>query len=682
MKTKILITLFASSILAFSQGNAVNGKGDGITDSNAFKEALELENVNNTSDINKPVSNATQDVLDLVQQSAEEYTDTEVSSEAAARDAQDDNVQAFAIQRANHTGTQTQSTVTDLVSDLAAKSTPLSTASQIADYHLPKLYHDFSLHPDGTILTLGDLPDIGMKWRWSAPSSIAPIITGGYLRGGAAGELFYFGTEMPEPIKSITFDVEFVPGGAGIGNIGTIYAFNNEPLLEEDGNGILLKAGMLHVEVNEGGISKFGFSEIDGSFFQTMPPMNVTVTSDGATPYANNTAGGGLLGRGRHQITFTFVGKDCLVTVLGQTWVFRHPPARGTLNFSGIPSDGDIFTAGGVTYTWRNSLSVANDVKIGASILISATNANAALNAQSGGAGTLYGTGTVQNPLVRGEAASSSQLSMGARRAGPVGNAITISESGANTSVSGATLTGGERTPIQAMGQPLHWWYEADYNLVANKGHARLYRVFANAPEGYSLARQEPMLNMLTASGQNTFQNDITFTGNNTHSGSLSMTGSFSAVPFAGNGSNKPVYNINLLTSELSSAASASGQALLSIGDRQLTSNGAWTEVVIDGVFGANANNKRVQVTNAIGTLFDTGTVAHSGKQFRLTIRKQRNSSNASRWVSIMEIQDNPSVYGRLTWGFDSALAASVLVTGVAAGDVFIMSATYTYGLP
>jgi hypothetical protein len=559
--------------------------------------------------------------------------------------------------------------------------TPAGATAQIADYHAPKLYHDFSAHPDGTILTLGDLPDIGMKWRWSAPSSIAPIITGGYLRGGAAGELFYFGTEMPEPIKTITFDLEFVGDGAGIGDTPCIYAFNNQPLLDEDGNGIRLKAGMLHVEVNQKGISKFGFSEVDGAFFQTMPPMNVTITGDGSTPYSNNAAGGTLNGRGRHQISFTFVGKDCLVTVLGQTWVFRHPPARGTLNFSGIPSDGDTFTAGGVTYRWKNTLALANDVKIGASILICATNASAALNAGSG-AGTLYGTGTVQNPLVRGELATSTQLSMGARRAGPVGNAITISESGANTTVSGATLTGGERTPIQAMGPALHWWYESQYDLVGNRGHARLYRVFANAPEGYDLARQEPIVSRLATDGQLTLNQELTFSGNNTHSGSLSVTGSFSAIPFAGSGSNKPAYNINLLTSELSSAASASGQAILSIGDRELTSNGAWTEVVIDGVFAANANNKRIQVTNAIGTLIDTGTVTHSGKRFRLTIFKKRNSSNPSRWLSTLEIQDNPTVWATLTWGFTSALSASVLVSGVAAGDVYIMGGKYTVGLP
>ena len=51
--------------IALGQGNAVNGKGDGITNPTAFKAALSLQNVSNTAPADLPVSTATQTALDL-----------------------------------------------------------------------------------------------------------------------------------------------------------------------------------------------------------------------------------------------------------------------------------------------------------------------------------------------------------------------------------------------------------------------------------------------------------------------------------------------------------------------------------------------------------------------------------------------------------------------------------------
>lgn len=66
------------------------------TDLALVKGDVGLGDVDNTSDANKPVSTA------------------QASADAA--------IQAFAIQRANHTGSQAQSTITNLVTDLAAKA--------------------------------------------------------------------------------------------------------------------------------------------------------------------------------------------------------------------------------------------------------------------------------------------------------------------------------------------------------------------------------------------------------------------------------------------------------------------------------------------------------------------------------------------------------------------------------
>jgi len=63
IKTILIFALLSSVV--FGQSSMVNGKGGGITDPTAFKTALALENVGNTSDADKPVSTATQTALDL-----------------------------------------------------------------------------------------------------------------------------------------------------------------------------------------------------------------------------------------------------------------------------------------------------------------------------------------------------------------------------------------------------------------------------------------------------------------------------------------------------------------------------------------------------------------------------------------------------------------------------------------
>lgn len=677
----------------------------------------------NRYDINNPSGNGS-DVLPI----SDAVKSAAVSALGGGADAtaKANAAQAAAIQRANHTGTQPISSISDLQDELDGKEPagavvallttdnswsglqtfgggftvnsnalfgPLASFAYIgnaANTHraaldvaglTPKLYEDFSVYPDNTTLALNAPPKIGNGWRWSTTSTNAPLITGGYLRG-TNNELFYFGNDVGEKIRTIAFELEFVSDGAGGGNIGTTYAFHSVPVLTTTGSGIpgLNTPNMLHFEINENGLSKMGFNEGTGANFENMQPMGRLQTGDGSVPYSSNVAGGSMFGRGRHMITFTFVGDTCLVTVLGTTWVFRHPPARQLLNFSTVPADNDTFTTGGITYRWKNTLAAANDVKIGASILISATNAAAALNA-SPGAGTLYGTGTVQNPLVRGADATTTYVTFEARLAGPRGNLITCSESSTATTLGGSTLVGGQRTPIAAAGVIRHWWYETVHNLTSNRGHARLYSVSANAPESYDLERQESIISRLTTNGQITLDQSFTFSGSNTHSGNLNVTGILTSVPFAGNGLNKPIYNINNFAGELSSSASASNQTLYVIPDRQLPAVGGWIETVVEGVFAANANNKRILIDNAAVTIFDTGTVTHSGKQFKLTCNKQRNSTNASRYTTTLEIQGEATVYGRATWGFESQLNGAFKVSGVAAGDITIISSKTSVGL-
>jgi hypothetical protein len=113
----------------------------------------------------------------------------------------------------------------------------------------------------------------------------------------------------------------------------------------------------------------------------------------------------------------------------------------------GTGSDGDTVTIGSKTYRFKNTLAAANDVKIGSGgdRTITAVNLAAAIN-HDAGEGTLYGTGTTQNPDVSA-VASGAGVNLTARMAGSVGNSIPLSvpngQPGNEVGVSGATLTGG-----------------------------------------------------------------------------------------------------------------------------------------------------------------------------------------------------------------------------------------------
>ncbi len=113
MKNILLLSITLAG-LALGQGNAVNGKGGGITNVPAFKTALGLQNVDNTADINKPIS----------------------TLQAAAIAAAEADANAFSIQRANHTGTQAIGTVTGLQAALDLKA-PLASPTFTGTAVLP-----------------------------------------------------------------------------------------------------------------------------------------------------------------------------------------------------------------------------------------------------------------------------------------------------------------------------------------------------------------------------------------------------------------------------------------------------------------------------------------------------------------------------------------------------------------
>jgi hypothetical protein len=116
--------------------------------------------------------------------------------------------------------------------------------------------------------------------------------------------------------------------------------------------------------------------------------------------------------------------------------------ATGTLTVTANPTDGETVTIGGTTYRFKNTVSVANDVKIGNNAADSINNLLDAI-AGSGDEGITYGTGTVKNTSAKvvDHLITDLTLKLEAEVAGY--SAIATTETLVNGSFGAETLTGG-----------------------------------------------------------------------------------------------------------------------------------------------------------------------------------------------------------------------------------------------
>lgn len=109
--------------------------------------------------------------------------------------------------------------------------------------------------------------------------------------------------------------------------------------------------------------------------------------------------------------------------------------AVGYIKAFGQATDGDTVTLGSVTYTFKNTLGSANDVKIGATAAITLENLGKAVNLE-GTANTHYGAGTVANPDFFYPLGALNDTEVNgrfyARNPGTAGNGLTME--GSNTS--------------------------------------------------------------------------------------------------------------------------------------------------------------------------------------------------------------------------------------------------------
>lgn len=110
-----------------------------------------------------------------------------------------------------------------------------------------------------------------------------------------------------------------------------------------------------------------------------------------------------------------------------QGWSGRK--ARVELAYADNPSDDDSVTINGTTYTFKDTLASANDIKIGADADETFANLRKALN-DSGVAGTDYGTGTTKNTTVTMNSDPANGIALlEARVEGTAPNAFAVSSS-------------------------------------------------------------------------------------------------------------------------------------------------------------------------------------------------------------------------------------------------------------
>lgn len=127
--------------------------------------------------------------------------------------------------------------------------------------------------------------------------------------------------------------------------------------------------------------------------------------------------------------------------------------ATGVLTTTGVFSDAETVTIGLVTYTFNTVLGGANSVLIGVDADETLDNLAAAV-VKGPGEGSVYGTGTVANPLAKAEKTAADAVTFTAVSAGTAGNTVATTETCANASFAAATLTGGVANALNGIVTP------------------------------------------------------------------------------------------------------------------------------------------------------------------------------------------------------------------------------------
>ena len=138
----------------------------------------------------------------------------------------------------------------------------------------------------------------------------------------------------------------------------------------------------------------------------------------------------------------------------------------------------------------------------------------------------------------------------------------------------------------------------------------------------------------------------------------------------------------NLVSSELSSAISASNQVLLQTGEVPISNVGESLEFDITGTFAANVNSKQVQIYIATAGLViaDTGLSLRNGGTFRARLKRVYLTGQSHDYYGEISVTTGgvTTVYTG-TGGYNNGSAAfthQIRVSGTTAGDVRIRQGT------
>ena len=170
---------------------------------------------------------------------------------------------------------------------------------------------------------------------------------------------------------------------------------------------------------------------------------------------ATGTAGwglqlnGSLVGLVVNGASGAYPGQVTLLTQLNgqgqlQGFATTATAASGALTSTANYADGETVTIGGVTYTFRATLTgAANEVHVGSSEAASLASLTCAINASGCVQGTDYGWGTVYNLAAQAANNGAHVLTVTAVTAGIGGNGVATSTTAAHASWSAAALAGG-----------------------------------------------------------------------------------------------------------------------------------------------------------------------------------------------------------------------------------------------
>jgi hypothetical protein len=143
--------------------------------------------------------------------------------------------------------------------------------------------------------------------------------------------------------------------------------------------------------------------------------------------------------------------KRVLVEVFNPNDVPIGTQATGTLTATANFGNTETVTTGTKTYTFQTVLTnVDGNVLIGASLADSLNNLAAAI-ALGAGSGTVYAAATTANTFVYAASTTATTLVLLAKQGGTAGNSIATTETAANASFGGATLSGGVATNVSIL---------------------------------------------------------------------------------------------------------------------------------------------------------------------------------------------------------------------------------------